>query len=95
MNNYNQDYMHNRSCAICGKRPVEFHHAIYRRNKNIPELNEPENLLPLCVVHHKIFEAGGYEYRCRAWQMKVDEFGFEHMTDWHEKLPMKVKERFE
>ena len=92
---YNQDYMHNRSCAICGIQPVEFHHCLYKRMIRFPELNEPENLLPLCVVHHKIFEAGGYEFRCKAWQMKVEEFGFEHMTDWHEKLPMKVKERFE
>lgn len=95
MKGYNQAYIEShQTCAMSGEYPVEFHHCLYKRMKRFPELNAPENLLPLTKKWHAIFEAGGYEYRCKAWQMKVEEYGAQHMTDWHDKLPMKVKERF-
>jgi len=95
MTHYNQSYMDSHQVSvISGQSPVEWHHAIYKRNKNIPELNAKENLLPLTHDEHLWFEAHGYEARCRAWLMKCQEFGLEHMTRWHDELPMKTKERF-
>ena len=96
MNGYNEEYMYSKtSCSVCGRGGVEFHHAVYHRNKNIPELNAPENLLPLCKRCHAEFHAEGYSGRCRAWRMKCEEFGWGHMNEWHIGLPMIAKERFE
>ena len=96
MSGYDEAYMYSKqSCEMCGRGRVEFHHAIYRRNKSIPELNAPENLLALCNNCHAEFHAEGYSGRCRAWRMKCEEFGREHMVEWHEGLPLVAKENFE
>ena len=86
-------YAHS-SSVLSGRGPVEWHHAIYKRNKSIPELNAPENLLPLTHDEHEEFDTG-YSGRCRAWRMKCEEFGREHMIAWNESLPLISKENFE
>ena len=96
MNGYDQEYMYaHPGSAISGRGPVEWHHAIYRRNKNIPELNAPENLLPLTHDEHVEFHEQGRSGKCRAWLMKCEEFGHDHMVAWNESLPMICKENFE
>ena len=91
---YEYRYAHY-SCAVCGRGHVEFHHCIYHRMAEVPELNCPENLLAVCKRCHAELHAEGYSGRCRAWNMKCKEFGVDHMRQWHEGLPMKTKERFE
>lgn len=85
----------NYASAISGRGPVEFHHCLYHRMKSVPELNCPENLLPLTKAEHAEFHAEGYSGRCRAWRMKCEEFGRQHMIEWHESLPLVCKENFE
>jgi len=96
MSHYNTAYMASHTaCMSCGRAGDDWHHAVYRRMKSVPQLNEPENLLLLCKACHAEFHETGYSGRCLAWLMKCQEFGLEHMTRWHDELPMKTKERFE
>lgn len=36
-------------CAVCGALAVNLHHVIYKSHGGT---DEPENLIPLCFLHH-------------------------------------------
>jgi hypothetical protein len=92
---YDNDYMNAKIyCEMCPAHGDDWHHGIYKRNKKIPQLNSKENMIYLCKEHHRLLESMGYEGRCFVWKVKCIEFGEEHMRQWHEELPMKVKEHF-
>ena len=98
MSRYNPAYMDTHPACMnpdCDNPAQAWHHAIYHRMKSVPELNEPENLLHLCVDCHREFHERGYSGRCDAWRIKCEEFTREHMVIWHQGLAMKSKESFE
>jgi hypothetical protein len=96
MNQREKEYRNrHHTSAVSGLAPVEFHHCIYDRMKAVPELNCPENLMPLTHDEHERIGSMGYEGRCWAWRMKCAEFGHNHMERWHRELPLKSKENFE
>ena len=84
-------------CKLCMIRPaVHLHHAVINkgkvRNKKFHKLLDcKENALEVCEKCHKT--ADGYHKRMKAYRINVDRYGEEHMRDWYDSLPFKVKER--
>lgn len=86
-------------CKLCGIRPaVHLHHAVINkakvRNKKLNKLLDvKENALEVCEVCHKT--ADGFWQRRDAYKINSKRYGWEHMREWYDNLPLKIKERME
>lgn len=84
------------TCEVLGcENPAEeAHHCLYRKKKGkhpVPELDMDENLQLVCKPHHEV-EAKSYKNKIYFWGVQCKRYGHEHMVDWHESLPLKIKE---
>jgi len=82
-------------CQVCGVRPAEeAHHCLYGKDKRFKQLNDDENLQLVCIECHK-YNGGalGYENKLRFWEWACEFYGHKHMVEWHNRLPMKIKEK--
>ena len=86
-------------CGYCNKRPATqgAHALIYKRYKpgakNRKLTDVKENFMPCCDECQKFSETR--EGRLKAWEVLCGRYGREHMRDWHDNLPLKIKESFE
>jgi hypothetical protein len=86
-------------CKLCKVRPaIHLHHAVINkgkvRNKKFHKfLDVRENALEVCEPCHKMADA--YGVRKTAYQLNAQRYGEEHMREWLDGLPLKIKERFE
>jgi len=85
-------------CARCPRvfqshEDLHAHHAVYGRDKRIPELDQPENIQLIChKCHAEHGYLSGWFMRCMAWTEKID-LGY-RMQEWHDNLPMLIKDEF-
>lgn len=78
----------------CENPGEEAHHCLYRRRKGVKELNDYENFQLVCSFCHRYTgRALTYENRVNFWRWACDFYGKEHMINWHNSLPLKVKEK--
>ena len=59
-----------RACIVCGTSPCDPHHYPIRRSHG--GLDVPENLVPLCHPHHRLFHDG------EAWVIEAVEAAAPH-----------------
>lgn len=66
-------------CAICGRPRPQIHHIVTR---GAGGSDDPENLIPLCYVHHTKCHAMGRDTFARRYRLE-DRFGeaVEHERD--------------
>jgi ribosomal protein L40E len=82
-------------CFRCGGKAEELHHAVYKRAKKFPQLDEAENLVMLC---HKCNAESGKGYvqswffRCLVYSHKL-ELGY-RMDEWLDNIGMKSPDHF-
>lgn len=83
------------TCQVCGIRSAqEAHHCLYGRKKGVKELNEDYNFQLVCVECHKYTGAvKTFENKLNFWKWACDFYGKETMLAWHERVPLKIKER--
>jgi len=83
----------------CSNLAVEAHHCLYHRRRGkhpVPELDMDENLQLVCLQCHRVTgRANGFENRVDFWKRQCERFGREHMIEWNQGLPIKVKEHYE
>jgi len=81
-------------CQVCGERPAqEAHHCLYGKKKGVKELDEDYNLQLVCVECHKFSGlAKSYENKLQFWNWACDYYGKAIMLDWHDRVPLKIKE---
>jgi hypothetical protein len=79
-------------CEWCRKREcTQRHHALLRRDKRKPELDDEKNLILVCPYCHQAGYVDSKEARKLFWIMQVNRYGDFTMRDWLESLPLKVK----
>jgi len=80
----------------CNNLAEECHHCLYGKRKGAKQLNHEENLQLVCRDCHKFSgRAKSWENRVLFWKWACSWYGAEHMKRWNEKLPLKIKERYE
>jgi 5-methylcytosine-specific restriction endonuclease McrA len=84
------------ACCNCGRdlyQGMEIHHAIYSRDTHFSKyLDQIENLVALCPKCHRNHgKLSNIEGRKKFWKMKV-EHGY-LMDEWHDSIPMLVKDQ--
>lgn len=83
-------------CKLCRLRPAsELHHAIVKKGdvrdrKKHKYLNVKENALEICADCHAT--AHDWKSKVKAYQVNCKRYGKEHMRNWYESLPLKIKE---
>jgi len=86
-------------CKLCKTSPaVHLHHGVVNkgkvRNKSLHKyLDVKENALEVCEMCHKMADA--YEIRAVAYRINSERYGCNHMDNWYENLPLRIKERFD
>ena len=86
-------------CQYCFKEDAwELAHALFYKRylpgqKNAKVRDVRENALPCCKNCQKFSET--YEGRRHAWEVLKKREGKEHMKDWYEDFPAKIKENLE
>ena len=84
-------------CKLCKIRPaVHLHHAVINkgkvRNKRLHGyLDVKENALEVCEECH--LKADSYDRRRWSYNFNSGRYGYEHMKNWYDSLPFKVKEK--
>lgn len=80
-------------CECCRERAaMEAHHCLYNRRRGVPQLDQDENLALVCrSCHHVTGRAKSWRFRERFWQIQCFRYGHDHMVQWHNALPLKVK----
>lgn len=72
------------------------HALFYKRDKpgtkNIKVRDVKENYMPCGDNCQKFSET--YAGRCHAWKILCKREGAEHMRDWHDNFPAKIKESY-
>ena len=85
-------------CQYCFKNiATQLMHALFYKRylpgqKNAKVRDVRENALPGCDDCQKFSET--YEGRCHAWKMLCKREGAEHMLEWYNNFPAKIKEVF-
>ena len=79
----------------CGKLAQDAHHALIGRRKRFPELDCPENILLVNHDEHLLRKFDTLEWRRYFWQVQVDRYGRDHMTEWAMSLPHKLRHRLD
>ena len=79
----------------CGKLAQDAHHALIGRRKRFPELDCPENILLVNHDEHLLRKFDTLEWRRYFWQVQVDRYGHDHMTEWAMSLPHKLRHRMD
>lgn len=71
---------------------LQRHHCFIHRMKGKPELDDERNLQLTCrVCHQKV--ANSRSNRCEFWKVQLERYP--DLREWYDKIPLKVKERFE
>jgi uncharacterized protein YcsI (UPF0317 family) len=86
------------TCQVkgCSNPGEEAHHCLHGRMKGVTELNQYENLQIVCrKCHHITGAAKTWENRVNYWRWACSWYGKQHMIDWWNDVPIKVKERYE
>jgi hypothetical protein len=81
-------------CEWCHKRQAEQrHHALIPSLKRWYDiLTVPENLMQACAYCHTgICVLDAWEVKRWFWGVQCKRYGVDHMTDWVESLPDKLK----
>lgn len=80
------------SCEWCHKREgCQRHHALLRRDKRFPELDDEKNLILVCIECHYTGAVDSKEARRIFWNRLCERYSELAMLDWLESLPLKVK----
>lgn len=84
-------------CQVCGIRQAEeAHHCLYGRRKGVKELNDDRNLQLVCRECHKFSgKAKSFENKINFWRWACRYYGEDSMLEWHNSLPIKVKENYQ
>ena len=86
-------------CKLCKIRPaIHLHHAVIskgkvRNKKKHKYLDVKENALEVCGTCHPFADA--YDVRLSAWEINCRRYGIEHMIEWYDELPLRIKDRME
>ncbi len=90
------------TCEVegCYNLATESHHVFYNRRRGkrhpVPELDVDENLQLVCEEdHHVTGRASSWDNKICFWRVQCQRYGTEHMINWHQSLPLKVKENYE
>ena len=79
----------------CGKPAQDAHHCLIGRRKRFPELDCPENIALVNHDEHLLRRFDNLEWRRYFWKRQVDRYGLDHMMQWVESLPDKLKGRLD
>jgi len=79
----------------CGKLAQDAHHALIGRRKRFPELDCPENILLVNHDEHLLRKFDNIEWRRYFWQVQIDRYGYDHMMNWVNALPSKLRHRLD
>jgi len=82
----------------CFNLATEAHHCLYGRKRGkkhpIPQLDMDENLQLVCErCHHVTGKAKSHQNKVHFWHVQCERYGHQHMVDWHNSLPIKIKEK--
>lgn len=81
-----------RLCEWCNQREcTQRHHALLRRDKRFPELDDEKNLILVCPYCHMTGIVDSKDARRVFWTKLCNRYGEFAMLDWLESLPLKVK----
>jgi hypothetical protein len=61
--------------------------------KRYPELDCPENIILVNHDEHILRRFDNAHWREYFWQVQVDRYGYNHMMEWVNGLPAKIKPR--
>lgn len=81
-------------CEWCRKREAEQrHHMLIHASKRFYDvLTVPENIMQACsYCHTGVCVLNGYDMRVWFWGVQCERYGVDHMLDWVERLPYKLK----
>lgn len=81
-------------CEWCHKREAEQrHHCLIHDSKRFHgELTVKENLMAVCAYCHTgECLLNGYDIRLWFWSIQCERYGIDHMLDWLESLPVKLR----
>ena len=82
-------------CEHCyARQATDLHHCLIRRDKRFPQLNTEENYMIVCHECHMSGIVDAKVVRDKFWKTQCRRYGAEHMQDWLDNLPMKVKPIF-
>jgi len=80
-------------CEWCHLREcTQRHHALIRRDKRFPELDDEKNLILVCPHCHMSGEVDSKEARKIFWTRLCERYTEFAMLDWLESLPLKIKQ---
>ena len=79
----------------CGKLAQDAHHCLIGRRKRFPELDCHENIALVNHDEHLLRKFDNLEWRRYFWKRQVDRYGLNHMMQWVESLPDKLKGRLD
>src|SRR5688572_4957770 len=77
----------------CGKVAHDAHHSLIHRMKRYPELDCEENINLVNHDEHIFRKFDNKEWRKYFWQVQVDRYGYDHMINWVNNLPIKIRPR--
>lgn len=72
----------------------QLHHALIGRMKGKPELDVEENAMLVCSECHYTGRVEAREVAEWFWERQCVRYGEEHMREWLDGLPLKVKPRY-
>jgi hypothetical protein len=78
----------------CGEEWTDCHHMLIHRMKDRPWLDCRENIMVLNHSCHMSNRLSGYKSRVEFWKVQCVRYGEEHMLEWLDRIPLKVKPRF-
>jgi hypothetical protein len=81
-------------CEWCKKREAEQrHHCLIHDSKRFhEELTVEENLMLACsYCHTGVCVLNGYDIRVWFWGKQCERYGIDHMLDWVDSLPDKLR----
>ena len=82
-------------CEMCGARVgTELHHCLYHRRKGAAFYDVPENLELLCKQCHSTGFVNSWKHRVEFWIKQCSVYGSQHMEEWNNNLPIKIKQKF-
>jgi len=82
-------------CEYChARKGTTLHHCLYHRKKGAAFLDCEENLELLCSECHSKGVVNSFEHRIDFYNVQCQRYGKEHMENWNNSLPLKVKYRF-
>ena len=79
----------------CGRLAHDAHHGLVHRMKRFPELDCPENILLVNHDEHILRKFDNLQWRRYFWEVQVDRYGHDHMMQWVNALPSKLRHRLD